>query len=74
MVLIEDINNIVEDNLEDFYRDKDRFRNLKLLIDFEPMEIEAKSETFDPGKPKFKKKQKTSVYIKPNNKGDKSLF
>jgi len=36
MVRIEDINDIVEDNLEDFYRDKSRFKNLKLLIDFTP--------------------------------------
>ncbi len=74
MVLIEDINNEVDDNLEDFYRDKDRFRNLKLLIDFKPMELEAKSATFNPGKPKFKKKQTTSIYIKPSSSDNKSLF
>lgn len=74
MVLIEDINNEVDDNLEDFYRDKDRFRNLKLLIDFKPMELEAKAATFNPGKPKFKKKQITSVYIKPSSSNNKSLF
>ena len=70
MVLIE---TIVEDNLEDFYKDKERFKNYKLLIDFEPIEHKPKSSSFDPGQPKFKKKQKTSVYIKPKP-GDKSLF
>jgi len=74
MVLIEDINKTVEDNLEDFYKDKGRFRNLKLLIDFTPIEHKPKSVTFDPGKPKFKKKQKTSVYIKPRSGDNKSLF
>jgi|SaaInl74LU_5_DNA_1037368.scaffolds.fasta_scaffold05724_2 hypothetical protein len=74
MVLIEDINDIVEDNLEDFYRDKSRFKNLKLLIDFTPIEHRPETVAFDPGKPKFKKKQKTSVYIKPRSGNDKSLF
>lgn len=74
MVLIEEINSRVEDNLDDFYKDKDRFRNLKLLIDFRPIDIEAKSATFNPGKPKFKKKQRISTYIKPKTGGNKSLF
>ena len=74
MVLIEDINNKVDDNLDDFYRDKERFRNLKLLIDFKPIEIEAKDRSFNPGKPKFKKKQRTSVYIKPKSSDNTSLF
>jgi hypothetical protein len=74
MVLIEEINSKVEDNLDDFYKDKERFRNLKLLIDFKPIDLEAESATFNPGKPKFKKKQKTSVFIKPKTGGNKSLF
>ncbi|MDA9262921.1 hypothetical protein OAC86_00375 [bacterium] len=74
MVLIEDINNKVDDNLDDFYKDKERFRNLKLLIDFKPIEIEAKDRLFNPGKPKFKKKQRTSVYIKPKSSDNTSLF
>lgn len=74
MVLIEDINNRVDDNLDDFYKDKERFRNLKLLVDFTPIDIEAKDSSFNPGKPKFKKKQRTSIYIKPKSGDNKSLF
>jgi hypothetical protein len=73
MVLVEDITYMVEDNLDDFYKDRDRFKHLKLLIDFAPIQHEAKKGSFNPGKPKFKKKQKTSIYIKPNN-NNSSLF
>jgi hypothetical protein len=64
---------MVDDNLEDFYKDKDRFKNLKMLIDFKQIELNAESPDFDPGQPKYKKKQKFSTYIKPKKDG-KSLF
>jgi hypothetical protein len=71
MVRIEELT--VEDNLEDFYKDKDRFKNLKLLIDFKPIELDVDNPTFDPGQPKYKKKQKISTYVKPKKDG-KTLF
>lgn len=63
----------VEDQLDDFYRDGARFKQMKLLIDFNQINIKVETPSFDPGKPKFKKKQTTSTYIKPKG-NDKSLF
>jgi hypothetical protein len=63
----------VEDQLDDFYRDGARFKNMKLLIDFNQINVKVETPSFDPGKPKFKKKQTISTYIKPKG-NDKSLF
>jgi hypothetical protein len=63
----------VEDQLDDFYRDGARFKNMKLLIDFNQIKVKVETPSFDPGKPKFKKKQTISTYIKPKG-NDKSLF
>jgi len=63
----------VEDQLDDFYRDGARFKQMKLLIDFNQINIKVETPSFDPGKPKFKKKQTISTYIKPKG-NDKSLF
>lgn len=75
MVRIEEINSTVEDNLEDFFRDSERFKKMKLLIDFEMPDLDAKLES--PGmkfeKPKLKKPQRASKFIKPNS-NKKSLF
>lgn len=73
MVRLEDINSMVEDNLDDFQRDSDRFKGLKLLIDFNPLDLRVESPEIKFPKPKFKKKEVASKFIKPNpNK--KSLF
>ena len=75
MVRIEEINSTVEDNLEDFFRDSERFKKMKLLIDFEMPDLDAKLES--PGmifeKPKLKTPQRASKFIKPNS-NKKSLF
>jgi|TARA_B100000497_G_C7438238_1_gene272942 hypothetical protein len=73
MVCIETINNMVEDNFDEFQKDSDRFKGMKLLIDFKPLDLSVNSPEMEMPKPKFKKRQITSKFIKPNpNK--KSLF
>jgi|TARA_B110000305_G_C19431203_1_gene636352 hypothetical protein len=75
MVHLEELTFMVEENLEDFYNDRDRFKGHRLLIDFEAVEIPDEPNTPDIefSKPKFKKRQTTSKHIKPDpNK--KSLF
>lgn len=73
MVRIEDINVMVEDSLDDFYKDGSRFKGMKLMIDFKPIDTSVESPDIKFTKPKFKKGQKTSKFIK-NNNNKKSLF
>lgn len=71
MVHIDEI--MVDNELDDFYRDRDRFKGYKLLIDFKPIDITFESSNIKMSAPKYKKKQKASKYIKPSrDKG--SLF
>jgi hypothetical protein len=73
MVRIADISSMVEDNLDDFQKDSDRFKGMKLLIDFSPLDLSVNSPDIKMPEPKFKKKQVIAKFIKPNpNK--KSLF
>jgi len=71
MVYIEDITDMVEKDLDDFYSDRDRFKGMRMLVDFNASEYEHDVPKLDLGKPKFKKKLKASKFIK-GNKG--SLF
>ena len=59
----------MKEELEKFYRDKERFRNLKKMIDFDFEEKEFKGKGIKMNKPKFKKKLTTSKFIKTNKKG-----
>jgi len=70
MVRIEDMDN----TLEDFFKDSDRHKGRnKLLMDFDTEEFKIQSREFVVEKPKFKKGEKASKFIKPDaNK--KSLF
>jgi hypothetical protein len=73
MVRLEEYNIEVDDNLDDFYRDSERFKKMKLLIDFEMLDIKAENPSMQFTKPKLKKPQRAATYIKPDaNK--KSLF
>ena len=65
----------MEEELDDFYAERKRHNNFKLLIDFEQSSIEysAKEMKMDEVKPKMKKKLRAAKFIpKSNNK--KSLF
>ena len=69
MVRIEEM----DDKLEDFFKDSDRFKKMKMLIDFEMPEFKNKDPEMEFSKPKLKKPQRASKYVKPDaNK--KSLF
>jgi len=73
MVRIEDITYMVEDNFDEFQKDSDRFKGMKLLIDFKPLDLSVSSPEIKMPEPKFKKREKTSTYIKPSS-NKKSLF
>ena len=63
----------MDKELENFDRDRNRFKNLKKMMDFklEAEQFDGKSIKMD--KPKYKKKLKRSKYIRQSN-NDKSLF
>ena len=63
---------MIDDTLDEFENDSKRERNLKAFVNFDRSSYNYIEKGFDLGKPKFKKKLTTSVYIKNNNKN--SLF
>ena len=67
MVRLEKITIEVEHNLDDFYRDRDRFKGMKLLIDFDASHYDHSIPSFNPGKPVHKKKLKASKFIRSNS-------
>lgn len=65
----------MEQDLDDFYNEREKHNNHKLLIDFEQSDVEYQSKgiKMKDYKPKMKKKLRASKFIpKSNNK--KSLF
>jgi hypothetical protein len=72
MVHLEDITATVEKDLDDFYKDRDRFKGLKLLVGFEANDYNLEAPELEVGKAKFKKKLKTSTFVK--GKKGSSLF
>lgn len=73
MVRIEDITEMVDQDLDDFYNDRDRFKRLKMFVDFTPSEYEHKAPEIQIDQAKFKKKLRASTFVKGNNK-NKGLF
>tara|TARA_R110002050_G_scaffold219734_1_gene355615 strand:- start:37 stop:246 length:210 start_codon:yes stop_codon:yes gene_type:complete len=69
MVRIEEM----EDNIEDFFNDSDRFKKMRMLIDFEMPEFKTENPNMEFSKPKLKKGQKAAKFIKPD-RNKKSLF
>lgn len=61
----------MDEELDKFYRDKNRFKNLKKMIDFEFTQEDFKGKGIKISQPKFKKKLITSKFVKTNKK---SLF
>tara|TARA_B100001093_G_scaffold471549_2_gene493913 strand:- start:2962 stop:3162 length:201 start_codon:yes stop_codon:yes gene_type:complete len=59
----------MDEELDKFYRDKNRFKNLKKMLDFKFNEEEFKGKGIKINQPKFKKKLTTSKFIKTNKKG-----
>lgn len=64
----------MEQELDDFYNERERHKNFKLLIDFKQPDIEynTKDIKMEDYKPKLKKKLIASKFIPKSNK--KSLF
>ena len=73
MVHLESINDMVDKDLDNFYSDRDRFKGLKMIIDFDSVDLNAETPEMKFSQPKFKKRQTTSTYIK-SNPNKKSLF
>lgn len=69
MVRIEEM----EETFENFFKDSDRFKKMKMMIDFEMPEFKSENPDMEFSKPKLKKPQRASKYIKPNS-NKKSLF
>ena len=69
MVRIEEM----EDTLEDFFKDSDRCKRMRMLIDFEMPEFKADNPDMKFSKPKLKKGQKAAKFIKPD-RNKPSLF
>lgn len=63
----------MEDKLEDFFKDSDRFKGNKLIVGFDVDEFNVESGKFVVEKPKLKKGQKAAKFVK-NNPNKKSLF
>lgn len=72
MVHLEDITTTVEKDLDDFYRDRDRFKGLKMLVDFKVNDYNLEAPNIEVGDAKFKKKLKISTFTK--GKKGSSLF
>ena len=53
MVRIEDITEMVDQDLDDFYNDRDRFKRLKMFVDFTPSEYEHKAPEIQIDQAKF---------------------
>lgn len=64
---------MIEDEFEDFEDDKNKRKNMRMIIDFSSSNILHNGKEFTITPPKLKDKYKSSVYIKNNNKGN-SLF
>jgi hypothetical protein len=73
MVRIVDITTMVEENLDSFYEDGKRFKGHKLLLDFESSEYDVELPKVEPIEPKYKKKKKANVFVKPKS-NRRSLF
>tara|TARA_Y100000766_G_C18669430_1_gene489247 strand:- start:536 stop:742 length:207 start_codon:yes stop_codon:yes gene_type:complete len=63
----------MDEELDKFFKDRNRFKNLKKLVDFNFEVEDFEGKDINVSKPKYKKKLKTSVFIKNNNR-NKSLF
>lgn len=58
---------MIDQSLEDFENDKNNEKNIRMLLNFKNTSIDYHEKNFKIEQPKFKKKLKTSVYIKNTN-------
>ena len=64
---------MIDSELEEFNEDSRRERNLKTIVDFNSSEYDYQNKDFEIQKPKLKKKEKSSIYIK-KSRDNRSLF
>lgn len=64
---------MIDSELDQFDEDSKRERNLKTIVDFNSSSYDYENKDFEVKKPKLKKKEKSSIYIK-KSKGNRSLF
>lgn len=64
---------MIEEEFEEFEAEKNKRKNIRMIIDFNSSSVIHSGKEFTMTKPKLKAKFNSSVYIKKNNKGN-SLF
>jgi hypothetical protein len=62
-----DIN--MDEEIDKFYKDRDRFKHLKKMIDFNFEDKDFEGKGIKMASPKYKKKMVRSTFIKTNKKG-----
>ena len=64
---------MVAQEFEDFENEKNKRKNIKMMLDFSTSAYSHNTKEFKMTKPRLKARLKSSVFIKDNNKGN-SLF
>lgn len=64
---------MVAQEFEDFENEKNKRKNIKMMLDFSSSTYSHTEKEFKMTKPRLKARLKSSVFIKENNKGN-SLF
>lgn len=64
---------MVAQEFEDFENEKNKRKNIKMMLDFNSSAYSHTEKEFKMTKPRLKSRLKSSVFIKENNKGN-SLF
>lgn len=67
MIKIQLLNQMIDDEFDEFEKDRGRHKNLKTFVSFGASEYSYDEKAISMNEPKFKKKLNTSVYIKNNN-------
>lgn len=64
---------MVAQEFEDFENEKNKRKNIKMMLDFNSSKYSHIEKEFKMTKPRLKARLKSSVFVKENNKGN-SLF
>jgi len=64
---------MIDQEFEDFENEKNKRKNIKMMLDFNSSKYSHAGKEFKMTSPKLKAKLKSSVFIKDKNKGN-SLF
>lgn len=64
---------MIDQEFEDFETEKNKRKNIKMMLDFNSSKYSHSTKEFKMTKPRLKARLKSSVFIKENNKGN-SLF